>query len=111
VPSRRRLRPAPSAACASAGRRRRHRVGAAERRRRHAGSCTEAALRAAIASRDVVTFNCGADPVTIAVSSPIAVPTDRNTVIDGGGKVTLDGGGVTRILSLMRPTTGPTRTA
>ena len=67
------------------------------------GSCTEAALRAAVGSRDVVTFNCGADPVTIRVTSPIKVPTDHNTVIDGGGKVTLDGGGATRILSLMRP--------
>ena len=66
------------------------------------GSCTEAALRAAVASRDVVTFNCGAGPVTIRVTAPIAVPTDRNTVIDGAGKVTLDGGGATRILSLMR---------
>jgi hypothetical protein len=66
------------------------------------GSCTEAALRAAVASRSVVTFNCGAEPVTIGIASPIDVPTDRDTVIDGGGKVTLDGGGVTRILSLMR---------
>ena len=66
------------------------------------GSCTEAALRAAIASRAVVTFNCGPSPVTIPVAAQISVPTDRNTVIDGGGKVTLDGGGVTRILSLMR---------
>ena len=30
------------------------------------------------------------------------MPTDRDTVIDGGGKVTLDGGGATRILSLVR---------
>ena len=66
------------------------------------GSCTEAALRAAVATRSVVTFNCGAEPVTIGVSSPIEVPTDRDTVIDGGGKVTLDGGSATRILSLMR---------
>ena len=28
---------------------------------RHAGHCTEAALRAAVASRDVITFSCGAD--------------------------------------------------
>ena len=64
-------------------------------------SCTESALRAAIANHDVVTFNCGADPVTIAIGSQIDVPAARNTVIDGGGKVTLDGGHRTRILSLI----------
>ena len=66
-------------------------------------SCTEAALRAAIASQTTVTFNCGAAPATIRVSKTIDVPTDRNIVIDGGNKVTLDGGGSTRILSLVRP--------
>jgi predicted outer membrane repeat protein len=67
-----------------------------------AASCTEAALRLAVAGNPVVTFNCGASPVTIAIRSPIHVPANRNTVIDGGGKVTLDGGGVTRILSLVQ---------
>ena len=65
-------------------------------------SCTEAALRTAIASHNTVTFNCGATPVTIAVSKTIDVPTDRDIVIDGGHKVTLDGLGKTRILSLVR---------
>jgi hypothetical protein len=62
-----------------------------------AGGCTEAALRAAVTAGGIVTFDCGG-PATIAVSSEIAVPTDRDTTIDGGGMVTLDGGGATRIL-------------
>jgi len=67
------------------------------------GSCTEAALRTAIASHDVVRFDCGAEPVTIAIAAPIDVPAQRNTVIDGGGKITLDGGRRTRILSVVNP--------
>ena len=67
-----------------------------------AASCTEEGLRAAVASGGIVRFDCGADPVTIRVGAPISVPTDRDTVIDGGAKVTLDGGGTNRILSLMR---------
>ena len=65
-----------------------------------AASCTEAALRAALAAHDVITFNCGAAPATIAVRAPVELPTDRDTVIDGGNRITLDGGGTTRILSL-----------
>jgi hypothetical protein len=68
-----------------------------------ASSCTEASLRAAVASQSVVTFNCGPAPVTIAISKTIDLPTDRNIVIDGGNKVTLDGGGTTRIFSAVRP--------
>jgi hypothetical protein len=71
-----------------------------------AASCTESALRAAIASksRSIVTFNCGAAPVTIPIAAEIALPTDRNLVIDGGNKVTLDGGHRTRLFSLVRQT-------
>jgi hypothetical protein len=65
-------------------------------------SCTEAALRAAIASHSVITFNCGPDPVTIPITRTIDIPTDRIIVVDGGHKVTLDGGGTTRIFSLIR---------
>lgn len=64
-------------------------------------SCTEAALRSALARTTVVTFNCGAAPVTIPIASTIVLPTDRDIIIDGGAKVTLDGGGRTRILSLV----------
>lgn len=66
------------------------------------GSCTEAALRAAVTAYGTVKFNCGAAPATISIGSTIAVPTSRDTVIDGENKITLDGGGTTRILSLMQ---------
>lgn len=62
-----------------------------------AGSCTAAALQSAVTQGGVVTFDCGG-PTTIAITSEITVPTDRDTVIDGGGTVTLDGGGTARIL-------------
>lgn len=53
-------------------------------------------LLAAFAS--IVTFACGAAAATITVTSTIALPTEKDTVIDGGGKVTIDGGGKVRIL-------------
>jgi hypothetical protein len=62
-------------------------------------SCTESAFAAAVAAGGVVTFACGPDPVTIPITSPKAVIT-LDTVIDGGGLVTLDGGNASRILSV-----------
>jgi hypothetical protein len=63
-----------------------------------AASCTFAALDAAVTAGGVITFDCGPDLVTIAVTATLNVPIDKNTVIDGGGKVTLDGGGAVQIL-------------
>ena len=63
-----------------------------------AASCTEAVLTSALAAGGIVTFACGAAPATIAVTKTISLPTDKDTVIDGGGKITLDGGGTVRIL-------------
>lgn len=63
-----------------------------------AASCTEAALAAALTAGGVVTFACGAAPATITVTSTLTLPTDRDTIVDGGNKVTLDGGGKVRIL-------------
>ncbi len=60
-------------------------------------SCTVAALAAAVAAGGVITFDCGA-PTTFTLTAELTLPTDRDTVIDGGGTVTLDGGGTTRIL-------------
>jgi hypothetical protein len=64
-----------------------------------AESCTAAAFIQAVAQGGRIVFNCGADPVTITLSSPAKVFNDKpDIVIDGGGKVTLSGGGNTRIL-------------
>ncbi len=61
------------------------------------GSCTEAALVAAVAQAGTITFNCGG-PTTITLTAELALSTTADTILDGGGNVTLDGGGATRIL-------------
>lgn len=62
-------------------------------------SCTGAAVVAAVAQGGIITFNCGPDPVTITLSSTAKVFNNKPDVtLDGGGKVTLSGGGSTRIL-------------
>jgi hypothetical protein len=63
-------------------------------------SCTEAALRNAIAPGGVVTFDCGPNPVTIKINNQIDMTSKVDTIIDGKGKITLDGQDKTRILSL-----------
>ena len=67
-------------------------------------SCTEEELRAAMAQGGVVTFDCGSAPHEITVSSPLEVFVDFgapiDTVLDGGGNITLSGGGRTRILEM-----------
>lgn len=65
-----------------------------------AASCTEAALREAVAQGGHVTFDCGGSagaPVTLPLSAEITVTAD--TLLDGGGRVTLDGGGATRLIA------------
>jgi hypothetical protein len=59
--------------------------------------CTEDALRAAAAAGGVIVFDCGG-PATITVTSPIVFTAE--SVLDGGGMVTLDGGGTSRLLFL-----------
>ncbi len=62
-------------------------------------SCTSAAVVAAVAGGGVVTFDCGPDPVVIRMRQTAKVRnTNPSLVLDGGGKVTLHGGGVRRIL-------------
>jgi hypothetical protein len=63
-------------------------------------SCTGDAFIAAVAAGGVITFDCGPDPVTITLARPAKVFNDKGPeiVIDGGGLVTLSGGGKTRIL-------------
>jgi hypothetical protein len=64
-----------------------------------AASCTSRAVVAAVAAGGVITFSCGPRPVTIMMRATAKVRnTSAQVVIDGGGKVTLSGGGVRRIL-------------
>jgi hypothetical protein len=63
-----------------------------------AASCTFAALQVAATAGGIITFNCGAAPVTIPVTATLNIPSNKNTVIDGGRKITLDGGGAVRIM-------------
>lgn len=66
-----------------------------------AGSCTSAAVVAAVAAGGVITFDCGPAPVVITMTATAKVRNaSSEVVIDGGGKVTLSGGGVRRILYL-----------
>ena len=64
-----------------------------------ARSCTSRAVVRAVAKGGVIKFRCGPRPVTIAMKATAKVRnTSHRVVIDGGGKVTLDGLGKTRIL-------------
>lgn len=64
-----------------------------------AASCTFSALNTAVTRGGVITFNCGSAAVTIPVSATMNLPTNVNTLIDGGGRVTLDGQNAVRILN------------
>ncbi len=61
-------------------------------------SCTAEKLQQAADVGGTIVFDCGAAPVTITVSSTIVFTAE--TVLDGGGLVTLSGGGTSRILYL-----------
>jgi hypothetical protein len=63
-------------------------------------SCTSQAVVDAVAQGGIITFDCGPDPVTIVMTATAKVVnnTGPEIVIDGGGKVTLSGGGNRRIL-------------
>jgi hypothetical protein len=64
-----------------------------------AASCTSQAVIDAVARGGIITFNCGPDPVTILMTGTAkVVNTSPVVVLDGGGKVTLSGGGQRRIL-------------
>jgi hypothetical protein len=65
-----------------------------------AQSCTSQAVVNAVAQGGIITFDCGPDPVTIVMTQTAKVFNDTGPeiVIDGGGLVTLSGGGTGRIL-------------
>jgi len=76
-----------------------------------ASSCTYARLARAVRSGGLITFDCGPDPVTIKVKKTLVVCNTHSCKnawqggrvvtrvrIDGGGKVTLSGGGKRGIL-------------
>jgi hypothetical protein len=64
-------------------------------------SCTQAAVVAAVAAGGVITFSCGQNQVTITMTATATVPASSHLVVlDGGGKVTLSGGGKSEILSM-----------
>jgi hypothetical protein len=62
--------------------------------------CTSAAVVRAVAAGGIITFNCGPAPVTITMTATAKVRNAHGPriVLDGGGKVTLSGGGRRRIL-------------
>jgi hypothetical protein len=63
------------------------------------GSCTAEAFIQAVALGGKITFSCGPAPLTITLSRPARMFNNKpDVVIDGGGLVTLSGGGGTRIL-------------
>jgi len=62
-------------------------------------SCTSGAVVRAVAQGGIITFNCGPKPVTITMTATAkVVNTSHRIVLDGGGRVTLSGGGKRRIL-------------
>jgi hypothetical protein len=63
-------------------------------------SCTADAFISAVEQGGKITFNCGPDPLTITLDRPAKIYNDASTdiVIDGGGLITLSGGGRSRIL-------------
>jgi hypothetical protein len=67
-----------------------------------AASCTGEKFIAAVAKGGVITFNCGSAPAIITLDRPAKIvnSTGPEIVIDGAGRVTLSGGGKSRILYL-----------
>lgn len=62
-------------------------------------SCTSNAVTEAVAAGGIIKFNCGKNPVTILMTATANVAkTEHLVVLDGGGLVTLSGGGKRRIL-------------
>jgi hypothetical protein len=66
-----------------------------------AASCTDAALNTALSGGGLVTFNCGAFPVTIDISTGTGTKTiSADTTIDGGNLITISGGNAVGVFSV-----------
>ncbi|CAF2946659.1 unnamed protein product [Rotaria sp. Silwood2] len=65
-------------------------------------SCNQNSLSAALLKGGIITFNCGTQPVDIAINNELQVSKTNDTTIDGAGIVTLNGLGITRILQFDR---------
>ena len=63
-------------------------------------SCSAESFIDAVAQGGAIVFDCGPDPITLTLTRPAKVfnDADPDIVIDGGGLVSLSGGGQTRIL-------------
>jgi hypothetical protein len=63
-------------------------------------SCTCNAFIEAVSKGGKIVFDCGPEPITIALDRPAKIFNDAlpDVVIDGGGLITLSGGGRNRIL-------------
>src|SRR5512138_2964464 len=64
-------------------------------------SCSEAALNLGLETGGVIRFRCGASPWTIPVTAEKVIA--RDTVLDGGNTITLDGGDRSRIFVVGAP--------
>jgi hypothetical protein len=73
-------------------------------------SCTFSALNTAVGKAGVITFNCGSDAVTIPILATMTLSISKDTIIDGGDKVTLDGGHAVQILNYNSPNFQATET-
>ena len=61
------------------------------------GACDEAALHGALAGGGLITFNCGG-PKEILIANPQTIT--QNTILDGGGLITITGGLATRLFDV-----------
>ena len=61
-------------------------------------TCTRAGIQAALDQGGQIRFSCGPDPVTIPIDQTLQLSTTHDTILDGGGLVTLDGQNAVRIL-------------
>jgi hypothetical protein len=61
-------------------------------------NCSQAGLQQALDQGGQIAFDCGPNPVTIPIDVQLNLSTQGDTVLDGGGLITLDGQDKTRIL-------------